>query len=430
MGYFFSGVNQFMAEVVAFKGVLYNMQNPSLSSGKGLFAPPYDIITPEYREELYNCSPYNIVRIDFGKEFSGDGEGNNKYTRANDCLETWLREGVLTRSNGPCFYSYEISYTIDGREKTLRGFLGLIRLEELGKGSIHPHECTHSKPKKDRLDLMRASSANISPIFALYSSREDGIADVLSGANLRPPYIETRDADLSVHRLREISDPVAVETIRRELADKPVFIADGHHRYETALEYQREMREREGVSEGPKPYDYVMMFLSNMAGDGLTILPTHRLIKEVPADCLDRLSAHFEIEEVTGNFRIADTLAGRGRVLGFYKGDAGKWYVLTYRGGFISDVPPVLADLDVSVLHELVLGKLFHPDGIMYEMDIRKCLDLVTDGRFGAAFFLNPTRVSDVEKVALASLRMPPKSTYFYPKLLTGLVLNVFKNTF
>ncbi|MEJ2684611.1 MAG: DUF1015 domain-containing protein [Candidatus Sulfobium sp.] len=383
-----------MAEVVPFKGVLYNMRSPSVSSGEGLFAPPYDIVTPEYREELYSRSPYNIIRIDFGKEFGDDSPEDNRYTRARAFLDTWLREGVLIRSEGPRFYFYEISYTIDDRERTLRGFLGLVRLEELGKGNIHPHECTHSKPKKDRLDLMRASSSNVSPIFALYSSRERGISGVLTDAGQRPPYIETRDADLAVHRLREISDPVALGTIRKELAEKPVFIADGHHRYETALEYCREMREKEGPAEGPRPYDYVMMFLSNMAEEGLTILPTHRLVKELPADCMERLSAHFEIEEVAGNFRISDTLAGRRHVIGFYKGDADKWYMLTYRGDLVSDVPPVLSELDVSVLHELVLGRLFHPEGITYEMDIGKCLDLVRDGRFEAAFFLNPTLVS------------------------------------
>lgn len=418
-----------MAEVVPFKGVLFNMRSSSLPSGEGLFAPPYDIITPERREELYEGSPYNIVRIDFGKELSGDSDENNKYTRARDFLQTWLREDIFIRSEGPRFYSYEISYTIEGKEKTLRGFLGLVRLEELGKGSIHPHECTHSKPKQDRLDLMRASGANISPIFALYSSRERGISGVLADTNGRPPYIETRDSDGAVHRLREIAEPAAIGTIAKELADKPVFIADGHHRYETALEYQREMRQKEGKPEGARPYDYVMMFLSNMAEEGLTILPTHRLVKKVPADCMEQLSIHFDIEEADGDFRIADTLAGRRHAIGFYKGDASKWYILTYRGGFISEVPPVLAELDVSVLHELVLGKLFHPDGISYEMDVRKCLNLVREGRFGAAFFLNPTQVAEVEKVALASLRMPPKSTYFYPKLMTGLVLNVFKNT-
>ena len=419
-----------MAEVVPFRGVLYSTRNSSVSVGKGLFAPPYDIISDEYREELYHKSPYNIVRIDFGKEFADDNAANNRYTRAKAFLDDWLRQGVLVRSDGPCFYSYEISYTIDGKEKLLGGFLGLVRLEELGKGSIHPHECTHSKPKKDRLDLMRASGANISPIFSLYSSRENGIKELLADASRSAPYIETTDADLSVHRVREICDPSALETIRRELADRPVFIADGHHRYETALEYQREMRAKEGASEGLQPYDYVMMFLSNMAEEGLTILPTHRLIKNVPEDCIERLSADFKVEEISGDFKIADTLAGRRHALGFYKGDTNKWYVLTYRGGFTSDVPSVLADLDVSVLHEFVLGRLLHPDSISYEMDIGKCLELVRTGEFGAAFFLNPTLVSEVEKVALASLRMPPKSTYFYPKLLTGLVLNVFKNTF
>ena len=418
-----------MAEVVPFKGVLFNVPQISDVSGEDLLAPPYDIITPEYKEELYEKSPYNIVRIDFGRELPGDDSVENKYTRAKQSLDAWLKEQVLVTSPSPCFYSYEISYALHGKEQRLRGFLGLVRLEELGKGNIHPHECTHSKPKKDRLDLMRICSANISPIFSLYNSPDKTTSSMLAEINKTEPYIEAKDSDGSVHRLWTIQDSSSISIIMNELADKAIFIADGHHRYETALEYQREMREKEGPSDTANPCDYVLMFLANMSDEGLTILPTHRLVKNIPHDALESLSTDFEIREMRGHFNIADSIAGKRDVFGLYKG-SDSWYKLSYRGEGISDAPPALKDLDVTILHELIFKKLGIYENIAYEMDVDKCISLVREGNFGAAFFLNSTRVEDVERVALASLRMPPKSTYFYPKLLTGLVLNIFKNTF
>ncbi len=414
-----------MAEVIPFKGVLYNVPRVSKASGGELLAPPYDIITPEYKEELYQKSPYNVVRVDFGKELSGDDDNNNKYTRARAYLEEWLQEGVLNRGDKPCFYSYEISYTIGNEEKRLRGFLGLVKLEELGKGNIHPHEYTHSKPKKDRLNLMRICGANVSPIFSLYRSVEGRTAAVLAGVNSGAPYIEAKDPDGAVHRLWEVSDMKAIGEIQKELSDKAVFIADGHHRYETALEYQREMRKKEGPSETPRPYDYVLMFLADMAGEGLTILPTHRLVKNMPHDALDLLSNDFEIEEMRNGFDIPKAISGRRDVYGLYTGGE-TWYRLSYEGEGIHGVPQALRDLDVTVLHELIFKQLLDIDSVSYEMDIGKCLQALRDKAFDAAFFLRPTMVEDVEKVALASLRMPPKSTYFYPKLMTGMVLNIF----
>ncbi len=418
-----------MAEVVPFKGVLYNVPRVSKTSGEELLAPPYDIITNEYREELCRKSPYNIVRIDFGKELSGDDENNNKYTRAKSYLDEWLQDGVLKRSDRPCFYSYEISYTIGNEEKKLRGFLGLVRLEELGKGNIHPHEYTHSKPKKDRLKLMRICGANVSPIFSLYRSLQGRTGALLAKVNSSAPYIEARDPDGAVHRLWEVCDMKVIGEIQQELSDKAVFIADGHHRYETALEYQREMRKRDGLSGTPRPYDYVLMFLADMAGEGLTILPTHRLVKNMPSDAIDLMSNDFEIEEMRNGFDIPQAISGRRDVYGLYTG--GKiWYRLSYRGEGIHGVPQALRDLDVTVLHDLIFKQLLDIDSVSYEMDVGKCLQAVRDKAFSAAFFLRPTMVEDVEKVALASLRMPPKSTYFYPKLMTGMVLNIFKYTF
>jgi uncharacterized protein (DUF1015 family) len=419
-----------VAEVIPFNGVLYNVSNPQITSGRDVLSPPYDIIGPELQEELYGRSPYNIVRVDFGRTAGSDSAEDNKYRRARGYLDKWLSEDILLPSGKPCFYSYEISYKIEGREKRLRGFMGLVKLEELGKGNIHPHECTHSKPKKDRLDLMRTCEANISPIFSLYSSRDEAVSAVLAETNAAMPRIEAADADGAVHRLWEISAKQDVEAIMRELEGRPIFIADGHHRYETALEYQKEMRQKEGGSDGPKPYDYVMMFLANMTDEGLTILPTHRLVRRIPEGFLSELAAWFDITKVMGDFDIAGRIRGNKRVLGLYTGDADSWYVLKYTGGDLTEIPEALAALDVSLLHELIIGKLLHSGDIIYEMDIDRCLNLVRSGQFEAAFFLNPTEVGEVENVALASLRMPPKSTYFYPKLLTGLVLNLFKYTF
>lgn len=415
-----------MAEVVPFKGVLFNVPKVSNVSGEDLLAPPYDIITPEYREELYRKSPYNIVRIDFGKEFSGDNEEHNRYTRAKVLLEEWMKEGVLKRSGESCFYSYEISYRIESSERKLRGFLGLVKLEELGKGNIYPHEYTHSKPKKDRLSLMKICGANISPIFSLYRG-DGGTGAVLAEVNEAAPYIEAKDPDGALHRLWEVNDVRAIETIQKELAEKAIFIADGHHRYETALEYQRQMRMKEGRPEKPNPYDYVLMFLADMAGEGLTILPTHRLVKNMPADALELLSNDFRVEEMEKSFDIPGAISGQRDTYGLYMG-GDIWYRLSYKGEGIYGVPPALKDLDVTILHDLIFKQLLDIERVSYEMDIEKCLQAVRDGSFEAAFFLRPTQVEDVEKVALASLRMPPKSTYFYPKLLTGLVLNIFKN--
>jgi uncharacterized protein (DUF1015 family) len=247
------------------------------------------------------------------------------------------------------------------------------------------------------------------------------------------PYIESKDAAGAVHRLWQIDERKDIEVIKKELEDKVIFIADGHHRYETALEYKKEMdRKRTSrcesipTSAGAKPFDYVLMFLANMLDEGLTILPTHRLVKEIPEDISIILSEYFEVEPVKADFDIAKMISGRRRVFGFFKDGDDVWYILKYKEGNLSEVPPDLRETDVIILHELILKKIVKATDIGYEMDINKALNKVKSGQFSAAFFLNPTKVDDVEKAALSSVRMPPKSTYFYPKLLTGIVINSF----
>jgi uncharacterized protein (DUF1015 family) len=404
-----------MAKVIPFRGIFYN---PAKVSGDEVIAPPYDIITPEYREVLYQKSPYNIVRIDFGKEFQGDDDSNNRHTRAKDFFEQWIREGVFVRDEQPSFYAYEIDYNLHGETKRLRGILAMVKIEELGRG-VYPHEATHSKPKADRLNLMRACLANISPIYSLYNSPEKittGIIDDISGA----PYISAKDMDGATHKLYKISEESKIDLIIRELSDKAIFIADGHHRYEVALEFKKEM--------GEGPWEYVLMFLANMADHGIAVLPTHRMVKGIKReDVLGRLEPDFAIQTCGLECDIVERLSHEGKnTFGLYLGSNEKWYILKYKGTDLEDVPSVLRSLDVVVLHELIIKKDLGITDVAYEMDITESIKRVRKGDFDAVFFLNPTGVNDVEKVALSGLRMPPKSTYFYPKLLTGMVINKF----
>jgi uncharacterized protein (DUF1015 family) len=410
-----------MAEVIPFRGLLYNVSKVSIED---VLAPPYDIITPEGQESLYRKSPHNIVRIDFGKEEPGDNETENKYSRAKRCLDVWIKDGILKRSDQLSFYAYEIIYTVEDVRKQLRGLLGLAKLEELGKGSVYPHEYTHSKPKQDRLNLLKACETNTSPIFLVYNSSASGISDILSRITLTRPTLQAADASSDLHRVWQIDRTEEIEIIKEELADKPVFIADGHHRYETSFEYSREMAVKKKFPSDRRSSDYALTFLANMVDEGITILPTHRLIKEVPRDIDRMLSRDFEMETVTNDFDIRRRLSGKTKVFGFFRKREEAWHILTYKGRDLSEIHPDLREIDVVILDEMVIKKILMNAEIGYEMDIAKALDQVNHGVYEAAFFLNPTRVKDIEKSALSLMRMPPKSTYFYPKLLTGLVLN------
>jgi len=422
-----------MAQILPFKGLHYN---PEKVSGDDIVAPPYDVITPDYKETLYRKSPYNIVRIDFGKEMDGDTGTSNKYTRARDCLEQWGKEKILVSDERPVFYSYGIDYMVSGKRRHLRGLLALVRIEELGKG-IYPHEETHSKPKADRLNLMKSCYANISPIYSLYNSPQK-IASAILRDLQEVPIISGTDADGAKHSIYKITDDAKIELIIKEFSDKPVFIADGHHRYEVALEFKKEMDSKEGRGqgaevEGPmsvRPWDYVMMFLANMADEGITILPTHRLVRGIKEDDIfQKLEADFDISRLPKPAVSPWAFSDEGKnVFGFYMDRKESWYILKYKGNGLQDIHPALKNLDVFVLHELILKRDLGITDIAYEMDAVEAIARVQRGDFDGVFFLNPTVIEDVERVALSHLRMPPKSTYFYPKVLTGMVINSFKN--
>jgi len=422
-----------MADIIPFRGILYNPEKVDASLTT---APPYDIVTPEFKEELYRKDPHNIIRIDFGKDSDSDSEHENRYTRAAAYLSDWLSEGTLIRDPEPSFYSYEINYVINGRSLKTRGFLGAVKLEELGSGKIHPHEMTYSKPKSDRLNILRYCDANTSPIYSLYSSREKITSAILDDLVKTAPFIDAVDGDGFRHRLWRISNSASINSIIKEMSDRDIFIADGHHRYETALAFQKEMRGKGLIKTGKEPFNYALMFLSNMEDEGLTLLPTHRIV-EINSDIniKETLKKYFNLEKIgpvetteeQARQQMFRAMEGKVHSFGMFLVNTGSYYTLSFNGTAIEiDLPECLKTLDVSVLHKFVFEDLLKIGHYEYEMDPAIAVNRAKKGPFEAVFFLNSTKINDLKEVALAGHRMPPKSTYFYPKLLTGMVMYKF----
>ncbi len=438
-----------MATIIPFRGILYN-QTKAGSIGN-LVCPPYDIISPAEQQELYRKSPHNIVRLEFGLESPADAEGDNRYTRAANLMEEWFRTNVLRQSPEPSFYVYEMEYPIGGVVKRLRGFVCLVRIEDYDSGIVKPHETTLSGPKTDRLNLLRACKASFSQIFSLFSDSQGKISGILATVATKPD-MEVKDSDGVLHRVWTMTDKRDIVAIVREMSEKPCFIADGHHRYDTALTYRNERRKVAGMSTGDEPYNYVAMYLARLEDPGLTILPAHRVLFNLtdfnPKRFEDDLNRFFNIEridfdkksELADRRTVLDTMVHRAdhaHVFGMMIKDERSYYLLSLRNDADMDVvlpdkSPAYRRLDVSILHHLVIDKLLgikietHKLGlnIEYVKDADEAAKRMQDGSADIIFFMNPTKVSEVKDVAAAGERMPQKATYFYPKLLTGLVMN------
>jgi uncharacterized protein (DUF1015 family) len=440
-----------MAEIIPFRGVLYNAAK--VGDMSKVMAPPYDVISPEKQDALYSRHPNNIVRLDLGKTGPGDTDANDRYTRAAATMHKWLSEGVLTRDENPALYFYTQSYALkDGTKQTRKGFISLAKLVDFGKG-IHPHEKTLSGPKADRLKLMQASDANFSCIFSLYSEPNLGINSILDrAAKNRAPAIDVKDDDGIENTLWRIDDPSVIRAVTIAMEDKTLFIADGHHRYETALNYRNMMREKAGSYTGDEPYNYVMMYLSNMDDTGMTIWPTHRVVhslKDFNAEpFLAECAKYFTVSEFA---YLPSTEAGKREeflkkleasdrtAFGLHIRRRDTYYVLTVKSAdtmdrvFGSTIPDVFKDLDVTVLHSLVFAKILgmtqeaqeKQQNLIYIKSSEEALNAMKDDNNQLVFLLNPTKIEQVKAVAEAGFVMPQKSTYFYPKLLTGLTINL-----
>jgi uncharacterized protein (DUF1015 family) len=437
-----------MAVLLPFQGIRYN--GNKVKDLRKAVCPPYDVIDAQAQDRFYHAHEYNIIRVELGKENPDDSPTNNRYTRAAAFLKDWIKQGVLERDSEPSLYLYKLDYLLPTKEKkTLKGFFSLVQLEEIGKGKIFPHEFTFPKAKQDRLRLMRACLANTSPIFMLYSDPAgDRIAALERAVDEAHPLINFVGEEEIRHRLWKISTPSVVTTLCDSMKDHPLFIADGHHRYETALNFMGEMREKDH-SPGPKPYDAVFIFCSNMDDAGISLLPIHRVIlNPLPCDLKTlkhRLAQSFDVTHMdfnnTTESRIRNKLfeemskAGQSAtVFGMYAGSEQSFHLLKLKPEFAPKTAKALEALDVSIFQKNILeGALGITDPaakkegqVQFVKDAEKAIKSVQNGSAGLVFFLNPTKIRQVRDVVLVGDRMPQKSTYFYPKPLTGLVLNKF----
>ncbi len=438
-----------MAKIIPFRGILYNQAKAGGIAN--LVCPPYDIISPAAQQELYRKSPYNVIRLEYGLESPGDTEGDNRYSRAAALLDEWFKKDILRQDQDHAFYIYEMEYRTDTVAKKLRGFVCLVRIEDYDSGIVKPHETTLSGPKADRLNLLRACTASFSQIFSLISDPPGTITAILEETDGRPR-MEVKNSDDVVHRVWALTDRNAIDALSNIIADKPFFIADGHHRYDTALNYRNERRKAAGSSSVDELYGYTTMFLARLEDPGLTILPAHRALFNLsefhPRRFEDDLNRYFNIERIdfdkeseSKDLRtILDTMSHRAdhaHVFGMRVKGENSYYLLTLRNeadmdSLLPEKSPAYRKLDVSILHHLIIDKLLgikmetHKLGlnVEYIKDASEADKRVHEGKAEIVFFMNPTKVQEVQAVAAAGERMPQKATYFYPKLLTGMVMN------
>jgi len=412
-----------MAEIEALSALRYD---PARTGGlQNVVAPPYDVIDEEQRAELESRSPYNVVRVDLPTG------GEDRYDRAAGLLRTWRDQLVVVQDDTPTLWTLAQDYTgPDGRRRTRHGYLARVRVEEYGAGRIRPHERTHPGPKEDRLRLTRAVKANLSPIFSLYSDPSGAALDALRGA---APWAQTTDDDGTVNRLAVVNDPAAIGRAIQALTGTELLIADGHHRYETARVYAEEIG-------GEGPHRYVLMCLVALQDPGLTVFPTHRLLRGLSAQqqeaLADALRRDFEIEELADPAQLAPASGDSVRI-GYIDSHFRRPFMLTLKDPAIADAAlPDHAEsyrrLDTAVLEGLILkgalgmtdGDIDHLNGLGYARDFEQALNLVHTGAYDAAFFMAPIPVARVQEVAASGESMPPKSTYFFPKVPTGLLFN------
>jgi len=428
-----------MPRVLPFQGVRYNPAR--VSDITRVTAPPYDMIPPAEQEELYRRDPNNVVRLILGRE-QENGRSVDRYANAAGCYRRWRSEGILAQDEVPSIYLYREDYSWAGRVYQRLGVIARIGIDEFGGGAF-AHESTMSGPKADRLRLLQACEANFSQIFALYSDPDGSVEAPLVAATATPPLVTFDDGKGVVHNLWRVDDPALIARAREGFAGKPFIIADGHHRYETALEYRRLMRQ--DPARFRESMDSVMMCLVRMESPGLTILPFHRmLVAPGPERIVERIGAAFDFEEralpvdrSTWTGATQDLLGGGGTVFGLYRGGPTLTVLRPKAGVDLSrhlrpGTSKLVADLDVTVLHQVIFAGLLGLDeqrlvqegGIRFFTKTEDAAAEVEAGRGAAAFLLRPSRIDQVWRIATAGQRMPQKSTNFYPKLISGLVFN------
>ena len=438
-----------MAEIIPFRAYRYNADKVDLQK---VLTQPYDKISPAMQEKYYAASPYNLIVVEKGKSERGDTPDANVYTRAAQKLEEWTAEGILAQDERPAVYVYAQEFTdpLTSKRRTRTGMIALGRIEDYDAEIVHRHERTLAGPKADRLELLRHTRTQTGQLFMLYEDESGGVDRLLQIATRKPATVEIRDEYDVLHRLWPLTDETVIKRITAALADKQLVIADGHHRYETAMAFRNELRESEGAGDNKAPFEFAMMTLFNTQAKDLLILPTHRVVRNVKDFNFQKLkdqdaSRYFDwfaypftnpAERTTAYAEFKKDLAARGRsgnAIGVYAG-GGAFYLFALRRDanleqLVPDVPAPVRELDVVLLHRLLLekGLGITPEAVSaelnvtYERGMDAALAAVDNGEAQITFLLNPVDVQEVADIALGGDVMPQKSTDFYPKLLSGI---------
>ena len=431
-----------MAQVYPFRALRYN---PDRVSFDRVLTQPYDKISPAAQERYYNSDAHNLIAVEKGRTFPADNGESNVYTRARAALQKWIAEVVVQQDHAASFYAYSQEYTVPGTDerRIRRGFIGAGKLEEYSAGVVFRHEHTLSGPKADRLELLRHTRTHTGQLFMLYTDEQRRIDAILADAEGAPPVTSMIDEYGVTHRLWVIWQPERVSAIQRAMADQKLVIADGHHRYETALNFRNEQRKEEGEIDPNAPHERAMMTFVNSRSEGLTILPTHRVVANLTDFSWPTMRRYLEPFFAAESFPFAGHSAKSDaraqRAIGVYPVDEpGKraFYVLTLRPGadlslLLPNVSPPHRELDVVLLHEGILEPALGitpqavtaEKNLTYEREASAALDAIDRGAAQVAFLLNPCDVEQVMHIATSGEVMPQKSTDFYPKLLSGITM-------
>lgn len=429
-----------MAEITPFKGLFYNTGRTGDISR--VTAPPYDIIPENEKEKYYSRNEFNIIHLILGRQLPGDARPDSWHRRAAETFKDWIQKDVLTYDSGENLYIYRQEYYIEEEKKTLTGIICALKIEEPGPDcSILPHEKTLGKPREDRLNLIRASKANFSPIFGLFEDPRQELIQKAAGEAEKKPLIDFKDENEVRHTVFRLDDKEKASALRQFLKDKKVFIADGHHRYEAAARFRKEMLESRPDFSGEETFNYVMAYLVNIFDEGLTILPAHRLVKKIPRErknlIRESLGEFFHIEEASDyeavSLKMGESFNSGAHSFGLFYG--GGYYFLTLKNssgyGAVMDekFPSSHKELDVCIAHGIIIdqvisgGSEMPQENLDYEKDPQKAASLVEEKKFELAIFLNPTKIEQVLDIASSGMQMPGKATYFYPKPAGGLLL-------
>ena len=422
-----------MATIKAFKAIRYNQNKVTMAS---VVAPPYDVISPEQQNGYYDKDPFNVVRLILGRE-------EDRYSAAAKTYEEWQQQEVLIRDAQPSIYPLVQTFkTTEGKTVQRKGFIALCRLEEFEKKIVLPHEKTLSKAKEDRFKLFKATNSNFSQVFSLYSDPGKNIDHFINPVHSTQPIIDLEFENVR-NKLWRITESAVIEKIAAELEPKQVLIADGHHRYETGLAYRDLMRSQNPNHNGTELYNYIMMFFTNLDDEGLVIFPTHRVMHSLPsydgAKLVSTLLQHFDVQVYATPQMMTEALKQHNRfAYGFVSNHATKFFVATLKNEsslstLVPDaLPAEVKGLDVVLLHNYIIRQLLGVSqeaqekklNIHYIQNINECVEEVANGKSQVAFFVNPTKIEQVRAVAKSGNTMPQKSTFFFPKLISGLVLN------